>query len=205
MNQTTPLTRTDCFEAAKRFALLGLDYSLVPLLSTSHAGAVWHSKCEMVAGPSDIGNIAIRGRRNVFGNLSAFAIRLEGIDPITWQPATESPAYTLLDSFGTLKIDAGTDVSFVFACDEFVLVNESAEPLYAHPLKGARLIVEQGVTAFGVLNDAYGRSVSIKCDGDEPLNVRELPALADALTKSGRFRMSNPGYRGSVMTGPPLL
>jgi hypothetical protein len=201
--QEPPLTRLECLESAKRLVSLGLDYAFVPIFSTSHASTLWQSKVETDV-LSDVCNVAVRGRRNALGGLSAFALRVE-LDPIYRTPIMETPVYGFLNSLRTMRFDARTSASFLLRCDEWVSISESAERIYAEPLKGATLVSESGISAFGVLNDAYGRSVRVTCHGDELLNVRQVPALVDALKRTGRFTMSNDAYLGSVITGPPLL
>jgi len=192
-----------CMKAARRFVRLGLDYALVPILSTSHATTIFQSKVETDT-LADVYNVSVRGRRNVLGGLNAFAIRVE-LDPIYRTPVMETPVYGFLNSLGTMRFDAGTSVSFLFRLDEFMSVSESPERIYAEPLKGATLLCESGVIGFGVLNDAFGRSHRVTCVGDEPLNVRQVPTLVDALKRTGKFTMSASAHLGNVMTGPPLL
>jgi hypothetical protein len=198
-----PLTRAGCLQAAKRFVSIGLDYALVPILSTSHASTIWQSKVETDT-LAEVFNVSIRGQRNVLGGLSAFAIRVE-LDPIYRTAVVETSVYGFLNSFGTMRFDAGTSVSFLFRCDEFVSVRESAERIFPDPLKSATLVCESGITGFGVLNDAFGRSHRVTCHGDEPLDVRQVPALVDALKRTGRFTMTASSHLGSAMTGPPRL
>jgi hypothetical protein len=104
-----------------------------------------------------------------------------------------------------MRFDAGTSVSFLFRCDEFTSISESGERIFPEPLTGATLTCESGITGYGVLNDAFGRSRYVTCLGDEPLNVRKVPALVDALKRTGKFTMSASEHLGNVMTGPPLL
>jgi hypothetical protein len=198
-----PLTRAECLQSTKRFVSIGLDYALVPILSASHASTIWQSKVETDT-LADVFNVSVRGRRNVLGGLSAFAIKVE-LDPIYRTPVVETPVYGFLNDLGTMRFDAGTSVSFLFRCDEFVSISESAERIYAEPLKSATLVCESGFTGFGVLNDAFGRSHRVTCHGDEPLKVRQVPALIDALKRTGKFTMSASAHLGSAMTGPPLL
>src|ERR1700722_6502313 len=174
-----PLTRAECLEAATQFVSIALDYSLCPILSTSHARAIWQSKIETDT-LANVNNVAVRGRRNILGGLSAFAVKVE-IDPVYRTPITQTRCFQFLNSLGTMRFEAGTTASFLFKFDEFVSVSEGAERFYAEPLKGATLVCESGVVGFGVLNDAWGRSVRVTCVGGEPLNVRQVPVLVEAL------------------------
>jgi hypothetical protein len=187
---------------------LGLQFALLPILSTPHASTTYRSKVEVETEVlNDVFNVGVRGGQNPDGSLTAFGVRVE--EDYNFQiPLHEMPVYGWLRDIGTLCFEAGNTAVFVFKIDPFISVSETRdyrERVYSEPLKGATLVYETGWLGYGVMHDARGRSASVTYEGAEPLNVRDFPVLMDALLKTGRFRVSmRDAYVGEI-TRPPLL
>jgi hypothetical protein len=206
MNEA-PLSRVECLAACKRFVGWGLEFTLLPVLSTPHASAVWHSKVEVETEVlNDVFNVGVRPGKNPDGSFTAFGIKI--VDDSNYQiPLRQTSAYRFLNDLSTLRFEDGSSAVFVFSIDKYTSVSEHydyREPIYLQPLKNALLVSQSGWTGWGVCNN-HGRSSRVTCHGDEPLDVRKVPALVDALKRTGKFTMSNSAYLGNVMTGPPLL
>lgn len=199
-------TRNEVLDACQRFVSLRLAYTLVPVCSTPHAGAIWEERFRPTY-PHDVFNVGVRGGTNNDGTLNAFAIHC-GPDLSYQTPLRDTEAYHFLRGLGdTLRFEAGEWATFVFKCDRFCSISEhlTNECAYAQPLRGTRLVYESGFVGYGVVNDAYGRSSRVTSDG-ELRSVREFPSLVEALKLTGRVRLivDTPLMVGDV-SGPPLL
>lgn len=202
----TELSKASCLAAAKRFTSLGLDYALVPVLSSSHSSAIWQSRVETDS-LADLSNVCVRPRKDATGVFTAFGIRVAP-DPYAPMPLEDLTAYPFLHDLDTMRFEAGdAEVVFAFSCDPFFIVNEGvqySDRIYAGPLAGAQLVNRSGWIGDGVSFDRNGRTVRVTAKGDHLANVRAFPELIDALKSTGRVQV-RADMRVGPEPGPPLL